>query len=44
VIKDIPDNSKVMGYPAKNLKTFIKDNKWYTKQQLLTGMPKLHQQ
>ena len=23
VIKDIPDNSKVMGYPAKNLKTFI---------------------
>jgi UDP-3-O-[3-hydroxymyristoyl] glucosamine N-acyltransferase len=27
VIKDIPDNSKVMGYPAKNLKTFIKDNK-----------------
>ena len=27
VIKDIPDNSKVMGYPAKNLKNFIKDNK-----------------
>ena len=27
VIKDIPDNSKVMGYNAKNLKTFIKDNK-----------------
>ena len=27
VIKDIPDNSKVMGYPAKNLKEFIKDNK-----------------
>ncbi len=27
VIKDIPDNSKVMGYPAKNLKSFIKNNK-----------------
>jgi UDP-3-O-[3-hydroxymyristoyl] glucosamine N-acyltransferase len=26
VIKDIPDNSRVMGYPAKNLKSFIKDN------------------
>ena len=27
VIKDIPDNSKVMGYPAKALRNFIKDNK-----------------
>jgi len=27
VIKDIPENSKVMGYPAKDLKKFIKDNK-----------------
>ena len=27
VIRDIPDNSKVMGYPAKDLKQFIKDNK-----------------
>ena len=27
VIKDIGVNSKVMGYPAKNLKNFIKDNK-----------------
>jgi len=27
VIKSIPDNSKVMGYPAKDLKEFIKDNK-----------------
>ena len=26
VIKNIPDNSRVMGYPAKNLKTFIKEN------------------
>ena len=26
VIKDIPDNSKVMGYPAKDLKSFIKKN------------------
>ena len=33
VIKDIPDNSKVMGYPAKSLKNFIRENKWYTKQQ-----------
>jgi len=27
VIKDILDNSKVMGYPAKDLKNFIKNNK-----------------
>ena len=27
VIKDIQDHSKVMGYPAKDLKEFIKDNK-----------------
>ena len=27
VIKDIPHNSRVMGYPAKDLKSFIKDNK-----------------
>jgi len=27
VIKDIPDNSKVMGYPAKSLKDFIRENK-----------------
>jgi len=27
VIKDIPNNSKVMGYPAKDLKKFIKENK-----------------
>jgi len=27
VIKDIPDNSKVMGYPAKDLRNFIKDYK-----------------
>ena len=27
VIKNIQDNSKVIGYPAKNLKKFIKDNK-----------------
>ena len=34
VIKDIPDNSKVMGYPAKNIRQFLKENRWYTKQQL----------
>jgi len=33
VIKNIPDNSKVMGYPAKDLKNFIRENKWYTKLQ-----------
>jgi UDP-3-O-[3-hydroxymyristoyl] glucosamine N-acyltransferase len=33
VIKDIPDNSKVMGYPAKDLKKFIKESKWYTRLQ-----------
>ena len=27
VIKDISDNTKVMGYPAKNIKNFIKENK-----------------
>ena len=27
VVKDIPDNSKVMGYPAKNFREFLKDNK-----------------
>ena len=27
VIKDIPDNTKVMGYPAKNIKQFLKENK-----------------
>ena len=27
VIKDIPDNSKVMGYPAKDLRNFIKENR-----------------
>ena len=26
-LKDIPDNSKVMGYPAKSLKNFIRENK-----------------
>jgi len=33
VIKDVPENSKVMGYPAKDLKRFIKENKWYMKLQ-----------
>ena len=27
VIKDIVDNSKVMGYPAKNIRDFLKNNK-----------------
>ena len=27
VIKDIPDNTKVMGYPAKDLRNFIRENK-----------------
>ena len=27
VIRDIPDNTKVMGYPAKNIREFLKDNK-----------------
>ncbi len=27
VINDIPDNAKVMGYPAKNIRKFIKDSK-----------------
>ena len=27
VIKDIPDNSKVMGYPAKNIRDFLKEKR-----------------
>ncbi len=27
VINNLPDNSRVMGYPAKNIRKFIKDNK-----------------
>ena len=27
VIRDIPDNTKVMGFPAKNLKNFLRENK-----------------
>ena len=27
VIKDIPDNSKVMGYPAKDIRSFLRENK-----------------
>ena len=27
VIKDIPNNSKVMGYPSRNIRDFLKDNK-----------------
>ena len=27
VIKDIPDDSKVMGYPAKNIRQFLKESK-----------------
>ena len=27
VLKDIPDNAKVMGYPAKDLKSFIREKK-----------------
>ena len=27
VLKDVSDNSKVMGYPAKDLRDFIKYNK-----------------
>ena len=30
VINDISDNTKVMGYPAKKLREFIKNNRWYT--------------
>jgi UDP-3-O-[3-hydroxymyristoyl] glucosamine N-acyltransferase len=27
VIKNIPDNTKVMGYPAKKIREFLRDNK-----------------
>ena len=35
VIRNIPDNMKVMGYPARNIREFLRENKWYTKQLLL---------
>ena len=40
VIKNIPNNAKVMGYPAKNIREFLRDNKWYTIQLLLIQMLK----
>jgi UDP-3-O-[3-hydroxymyristoyl] glucosamine N-acyltransferase len=27
VIKDVPDNTRVMGYPAKDIKSFLKEKK-----------------
>ena len=27
VIKNIPSNTKVMGYPAKDIRNFLKENK-----------------
>ena len=27
VIKNIPSNTKVMGYPARNIRNFLKENK-----------------
>ena len=30
---DKPDKTKVKGYPAKDLRRFIKESKWYTKLQ-----------
>ena len=27
VLKDIPDNTKVMGYPAKNIRVFLRENR-----------------
>ena len=27
LIKDIPDNTKVMGYPAKSIRKFLRENK-----------------
>ena len=29
VIKNIPSNTNVMGYPAKNIRNFLKENKFY---------------
>ena len=28
VIKNIPSNTKVMGYPARNIRNFLKENKY----------------
>ena len=27
IMKNIPDNTKVMGYPAKNIREFLRENK-----------------
>ena len=27
VMKNIPDNTRVMGYPARDIKSFLKENK-----------------
>ena len=27
--KNIPSNTNVMGYPAKNIRNFLKENKFY---------------
>ena len=27
ILKDIPDNTKVMGYPAKNIREFLRENR-----------------
>ena len=42
VLKDIPDNAKVMGYPAKSIREFLKDNRWYIKLLLLIQILKYH--
>ena len=42
VIKDIPDNMKVMGYPAKSIREFLKSNRWYIKLLLLIQNLKYH--
>jgi hypothetical protein len=31
-----------MGYPAKNIREFLKENKWYIKQQLYILKQKFH--
>ena len=42
VIKDVPDNAKVMGYPAKSIREFLKDKRWYIKLLLLIQNLKYH--
>ena len=41
MIKDIPDNTKVMGYPAKNIKEFLRDKQMIHKTAIIDSKAKI---